>query len=204
MAFGNFKSLQEVATAYQISVAVDHFIEPIPSPVDERFQSELTFALKNVNVRASEAAICEFMIAPVLREVWKPYSDALLLWSHVPLGTTEPLLGVPDYYFSRRSALGLVQDQPYVLVVEAKKDDFDAGWGQCVAAMLAAQQMNDHPARVIHGCVSNGSLWQFGKLEGHTFTRELEEYVLSNLPALFAAWGYVFSRAREQALAPAA
>jgi hypothetical protein len=38
MAFGNFKSGEEVAQAYQISVAVDSFVQPIAFPVDERFE----------------------------------------------------------------------------------------------------------------------------------------------------------------------
>ncbi|HBI44203.1 MAG TPA: hypothetical protein DDY78_15320 [Planctomycetales bacterium] len=204
MAFGNFKSGEDVAAAYQISVAVDSFLQPIAFPVDERFESELAFALKNIAVRMSEASICEFLIAPVLKTVWKPYSESLLIWSHIPLGAKAPLVGTPDYFFTRRSPLGLIPNQPYVLVVEAKKDDFEAGWGQCLAAMLAAQNMNDHPTRTIYGCVSNGSLWQFGKLEGRSFTREIREYVLSDLPDLFAAWNYVFAQAKEQALAPAA
>ena len=107
MAFGNFKSLQEVAKAYQITLDNDHFIEPIPIPVDPRFQSELSFSLKNVAVRVSEAAISEFMIAPVLREVWRPYCDTLLIWSHVPLGQTGTLQGVPDFFFHQTIAAGI-------------------------------------------------------------------------------------------------
>jgi hypothetical protein len=160
--------------------------------------------MQNVDVGISEASICEFLIAPVLKEVWRAYSDSLLMWSHAPLGIEEPLLGTPDYYFSRRSPLGLVPDQPYVLVVEAKKDDFDAGWAQCLAAMLASQKMNDRPNRTIYGCVSNGKLWTLGKLEGQTFTRELQEYVVTDLPELFGALHYLFAQAKQQALAPAA
>ena len=64
MAFGNFKNLREVALTYQINVAVDAFLEPMPLPVDERFQSELTWVQQNIAVRTSEASICEFLIAP--------------------------------------------------------------------------------------------------------------------------------------------
>lgn len=205
MAFGNYRSLGEAALEHQVSVVVDSFIQPISFPVDPVFRDNLTFTLQNINVRMSEAAIGEFVITPVLREVWKPHSDVLRFWSHVPFGSGELLQGVPDYYFSRRSPLGLVNDQPpYVLIVEAKKDDFDAGWGQCLAAMLAARELNGLPPRTVYGCVSNGSLWQFGKLHEQHFTRELREYVLSDLPTLFAAWNYVFSQAKEQALLPAA
>ena len=47
-------------------------------------------------------------------------------------------------------------------------------------------------------------VWQFGKLHDRVFTREFRSFVLSDLPALFAAWNYVFIQAKEQALAPAA
>jgi hypothetical protein len=204
MAFGTYKSLREVALPHQISVTVAPFIEPIPLPVDGRFQSDLNFALVNIDVRASETSIGEFLIAPVLKEVWKPYSDSLLIWSHIPLSAGDELTGVPDYFFTRRSPLGLIQDRPYVLVVEAKKDDFEAGWGQCLAAMLAAQKLNEQPGGLVYGCVSNGDLWQFGMLRGTSFTQELRAFVLSDLAGLFAAWNYVLARAKEQALAPAA
>src|SRR5262245_43362744 len=133
MAFATFKSPQEVAKAFQVRLVVAPFLQSAPRPVDPRFQQELVFNLENMAVRASEAAIDSFLIAPVLREVWKSYSDALTLWSHVALEGVDSLEGVPDYFFTRRSPLGLVQDKPYVLVVEAKKDDFDAGWAQCLA-----------------------------------------------------------------------
>src|SRR5437879_5363532 len=102
MAFGDFKSLADVARAYRIRHRSEPFLQLLASPVDDRFQSELTFSLQNLAVRASEASICEFLIAPVLRETWRPYSDALLLFSHVPLGTTPPLMGTPDYFVTRR------------------------------------------------------------------------------------------------------
>lgn len=204
MPFGAFRDVQEVALAYQIMVQVKAFVEPLPFPVDEPFQTEMEFCLTNVTVSMSEAAVCEFLIAPVLKKIWMSYSNMLLIWSHVPLGVKEPLVGIPDYYFSRRSPLGLVRDQPYVIVIEAKKDDFDAGWGQCLAAMLAAQHMNKQPSQTIYGCVSNGTFWMFGKLDGQTLTQEIRRYTITDLPALFAALNYLFDQARQLVMAPAA
>lgn len=204
MAFATYKSLGEAGSALQVTVKIEVFLQPVPVAVDTRLRDQLTWNLESFHVRASEASICEFIIVPVLLEAWKPHSDVLRLWSHVAFGSGE-LLGVPDYYFSRRSPLGLVNDQPpIVLVVEAKKDDFDGGWGQCLAAMAAAQQLNGLPPRTIYGCVSNGEVWQFGKLHEREFTREFRSFVLSDLPGLFAAWNYVFIQAKQQALAPAA
>jgi hypothetical protein len=204
MAFGNFKDVQEVARLYQVSIQTGTFVKPIPMPVSKYLSEELEFSRAHFPVRASEASICEFLILPVLREVSKGYLDSLLMWSHAPLGMKEPLIGTPDYYFARRSPLGFVSDKPYVLVVEAKKDDFDAGWAQCLAAMLAAQEMNGAPQGTLYGSVSNGTTWEFGKLEGKGFLAELRQFYLADLPGLFAAWNHVLAQAKEQALAPAA
>ncbi len=203
MAFSNF-SLQELARTYEVSVGIAPFIHASPYSVNEYFANDLAFVRQNMDVRVSEAAICEFMIAPVLKEIWKAYSDTFLMWSHVSFGREQPLIGMPDYYFSWRSPLGLVPDQPYLIVAEAKKDDFEAGWGQCLAAMLAAQKMNGQTTWTVYGCVSNGSLWNFGKLKGRVFTQETQQFVITDLPQLFGALDYIFARAKEQVQAPAA
>lgn len=204
MAFSTYKTLEEVILRHQIVVRDEKFVQPIPFPVDEPFAAELEFVLANVRVNASEAAVCEFVIAPVLKKIWLSYCEWLTIWSHVPLALQESESGVPDFFFCRRSPLGLVRDQPYLLVVEAKKDDFDAGWGQCTAAMLAAQAMNSQAAETIYGCVSNGTLWQLGKLDGKRLTRESRNYTITQLPELFAALNYVFDQAKRQVSAAAA
>jgi hypothetical protein len=78
----------------------------------------------------SEDAICENLIYPVLKEVWKSYRHQLTLWSHQALTYDEDVSGVPDYIVTKRSPLGtIVFDKPYFLVVEAKQDKFEEGWG---------------------------------------------------------------------------
>ena len=200
MAFGTYKSIQEAARKHQITVGVDSFLEPSPLPIDERFQRELAYVMQKIDVRMSEASISEFLIAPILKEVWKHYDDCLLLWSHVSLAVDEEFEGYPDYLFTRRSPLGLVRDRPYVLVVEAKKDDFEGGWGQCLAALLAAQTINQDEQMVLQGSVSNGEVWQFGKLQGRQFVRDPRSFTISDLSGLFAALHDVFERAKQQVL----
>jgi hypothetical protein len=136
-----------------------------------------------------------------LREIWKAYTDSLLFWSHVSLEVGEEFTGVPDYLFTRRTALGLVRDKPYLLVVETKKDDFEKSWGQCLAALVAAQKLNGSPSLTLHGCVSNGLMWEFGRLEGTQFTQELRSYTLTSMTDLFAALNYLFEQVKQQALA---
>src|SRR5262249_32417402 len=138
----------------------DAFVKPQPLAVDEAFLRRFEILRTNAPVSASEEAICEFLIAPVLQEVWLSHRDVLMIWSHVSFTADKTLTGFPDYFVAKRSPLGpIVRDRPYVLFVEAKKDDFDAGWGQCLAAMLAAQKLNEEPDGVIYGGVSNGRVW---------------------------------------------
>jgi hypothetical protein len=69
MAFGAFKTLQEVIKTYQVRLVIERFIQPLPLAVNEAFASDLTFTLQHFNVRVSEASIGEFIIAPILKEV---------------------------------------------------------------------------------------------------------------------------------------
>ena len=200
MAFGTYKNIQETAKKHQITIRVEPFIQPSPIAIDERFQQELSYVMRHIDVKMSEASISEFLIAPILKEIWKRYDDTLLIWSHVSLNVGEEFEGCPDYLFTKRTPLGLVRDKPYVLVVEAKKDDFEGGWGQCLAAMLAAQTINGDEQTILQGSVSNGDVWQFGRLQARQFVRDPRSFTVSDLPELFAALHDVFELAKQQAL----
>src|SRR2546426_616143 len=79
-------------------------------------------------------------------------------------------------------------------VVEAKKDDFTRGWGQCLAAMLAAQKLNDLPEQTICGITTNGQVWQFGQLHADVFTQDPRSFTLEDVDSLGAALHFVFAQ----------
>jgi hypothetical protein len=116
----------------------------------------------------------------------------------------DKVQGYPDYFFARRSPLGPVRDKPYVLFVEAKRDDFEAAWGQCLAAMLTAQKLNGAPDIKIFGGVTNGRVWYFGELIGRELIQDPRGFTIDELPELFAALSDVFRQAREEVLAATA
>ena len=96
--------------------------------------------------------------------------------------------GIPDYLFSKRSDLGkTVLEQPLVSVVKAKKNDFEQGWGQCFAELVASQKINNHPQRAVYGIVADGNLWQFGRLIADTFIKKSENFTIDKLPKLHGA-----------------
>ncbi|MCI0387540.1 MAG: hypothetical protein MOB07_02050 [Acidobacteria bacterium] len=105
LAFGSYKNIEEAAKKHQISVAVEPYIQPLPIAIDEHFQRELAYVLQQLDVKMSEASISEFLIAPILKEIWKHYDDSLSLWSHVSLSVGAEFEGYPDYLFTRRSPL---------------------------------------------------------------------------------------------------
>lgn len=162
MSFSNFKSLGATVKELQVVYTQANFVTQAMFPVSEYFQQDLEYVMREGVVNNSEFAICENLIYPILKEVWKAYSSKFTLWSHQLLTCDDALSGYPEYILAKRSPLGkVVFDKPYLLIVEAKQDNFDWGWGQCLAEMVAAQRLNGESAIAISifGIVSNGINW---------------------------------------------
>jgi hypothetical protein len=195
MPFTTYKTISAVLQDYQIVSAETNFVVETHLPISDSFRADLEFSLRELVFDNSEYAICENLIYPVLKEIYKSYRDKFMLWSHQPLNFDETLSGVPDYVVAKRSPLGkFVFDQPYVIVIEAKRDDFAAGWGQCLAEMVTAQKLNERGIQPVFGIVSNGKIWEFGRLVSDRFTRNIEGYTIYNLDRLFAAINYIFAQ----------
>ena len=108
----------------------------------------------------------------------------------------DKLSGTPDYLIATRSALGkTVLEAPLVMVAEAKKNDFEQGWGQCLAELVAAQKINGDAGFAVQGIVTDGKLWEFGKLAGNTFVKNIEGFTVDHLGKLFGALNFVFQKA---------
>lgn len=176
-----------------------NFVLETEFPVKDSFKEELDLLFTDGVIDNSEDAICENLIYPVLKEVWKFYRSKLTLWSHQTLIYDEDLSGTPDYIVTQRNPLAtIVFDKPYFLAVEAKQDKFEEGWGQCLAEMIAVQRINDDLEKTVFGIVSNGKVWQFGKLNVDIFTRSRKFYTIQELDKLFAAVNYIFQQCELQ------
>lgn len=200
MSFDSYKNIGEVLKEYNISSTEANFIIETEFTIRETFQEELMFSLREFNYNESEYAICEAIIFPVLKELYRSYREKFTLWSHKALVYDEKLSGIPDYLLAKKSALGKeVFEKPFFVAVEAKKDDFIKGWGQCLSEMVAIQKINNSvKQQSIFGIVSNGQVWQFGKLIDNSFTKEINIYTISDLHKLFAALNFVFKQCEMQ------
>ena len=201
MPFTDYATIGDVALAYQIVLRDEKFVELHKRPISDILREELTFTENHAAYSLSEPAACENLIYPILKEVWKSYLQNLMLWSHQPLRYDAHLSGVPDYIIGPLSPLGRwVVQPPYIVVVEAKRDDPERGWSQCLGALLAAQKLNNLPELTLYGITTNGRSWEFGKLGGSTLVRDPRAFTWSQVEEVCAALHFVFEQCQAQVL----
>ena len=147
-------------------------------------------------------AYSEFIIAPVLAEVWRQFRGCVSLFSGVDFtGDAEAgLSGVCDFLFSL-TPLQLIVQLPAVAVVEPADGDVKAGLGQCIAVILAAQRFNERRGVILphlYGVVTTGSNWKFLRLTGANVVVEQAEYHIGQLETIFGILVFMVREALEQ------
>jgi len=144
----------------------------------------------------NEKAQTEFLIIPILKEVWRNSGRNFAIHSGEPfdVDVKAGFSGECDFIFTADTE-NLEITAPLLSLVEAKKDNFDAGITQGAAQLYAAMIFNRQ--KEIHtpylwGCSANGWGWQFFQL------RSDKEIIVhptllaeTNLPELLGAWKIV-------------
>ena len=170
MAFSDYKNVAQVQQRFAITYREEDYIIAQDVELPPQFVKEFLFNRDHIDIYTSEASRCETIIFPILREVYKDYTQQCALWIQKPLSYDEDLSGTPDYIIATKSILGkTVLGEPWLIIVEAKKNDFEQGWGQCLAELVAAQKINGDTGLSVHGIVTDGKLWEFGKLTEDLF-----------------------------------
>lgn len=196
MAFSDYKTISQVQREFGVKYEEENFIPVAELQPSAAFLAEFAFTLQNIDVYTSEAARTEAVIFPILRELYKGYYDQYSLWIQKPIAYNDRLNGTPDYLLATKSALGkTVLETPLVMIAEAKKNDFEQGWGQCLAELVAAQKINGDETFAVQGIVTDGKLWEFGKLRAATFVKNTESFTVDHLARLFAALNFIFQSA---------
>ncbi len=199
MAFRDFKSVEAVLREYPLEVVQESLFSEARVQVPVPFLDDLRFALDRRAPGESDAFYTENFVYPFLRLVWRRH-PRLHVWSHRPLVVDERLSCEPDYLVSA-TPVGVadrVVRPPLVAVVEAKRQDFDEAWGQCLAALLACQVANGERPPAVYGVVSTGLLWEFGRLEGQRFARHPDAYAVSDPGLVNGMLGQVFEACERQ------
>jgi len=195
MSYSDF-TLRKVKQDFDLIIQEEpiflHNYESIsPSPFLATFlENNLPLAL-SIN---TEKARSEMLICPILLEVKSILNQKISLFSgnDFTVDTTLGLNGVCDFLLSLSSEQ-LFIEAPAVVVVEAKREDVNAGLGQCVAEMIAVQkfnQQNNQAIAIIYGAVTTGDRWKFLQLVQRTVTIGLSEY---NIPPVDQIIGILVS-----------
>lgn len=201
MAFADYKNISMVLQRFSIKYTEDDFIKINNVDIHPFFIEDFLFSKSHIDIRISEYAVCETMVYPILKELYKRYADCFALWSHRPFQYDEDLSGTPDYIVATASELGrIVFGRPVLLLVEAKRNDFTEGWGQCAAAMVAAQKLNGDATFAVYGIVTDGEVWRCGKLVESTFIDNRTFYTTKDLSELFGALDFILATLKRQLL----
>jgi len=191
MAYGTFNSVAEVAKKFDIEVAdKSTFFKDNKLTIPDFLLSMVEKKLKDKISYVSEYAICETLIRPILDIVADNY--ALKVWSHIPYNVDKEkgLIGEPDYLIATRTKYGEMAT-PSLCIVEAKKENFDDGWTQALAEMVASSLLGE---KTCYAMVTTGAIWQFGKLENSVFTIDPRSLsATSELQTVFNTINWVFA-----------
>ena len=199
MAYSDFKSVEQVIQIYPLQIRPERFIPDLQLELPSWFIENLDFLLDRQAIQESETFLRESFIFPFLQQAWKRHGT-LKLWSHRALNVDNELYGEPDYFVSAwiDGVTDKLVDRPLLVVVEAKKQDFEGGWAQCLAELIACQKLNQDETVTVYGIVSTGLIWEFGKLETNIFAKHPLAYSITDPAKVFGILDFIFTACENQ------
>jgi hypothetical protein len=182
MSYSDF-TIEKVNQDFHLRVTATAFLGEVAAVQPSEWLVEsLRRGADLARIMGTEKAKSELIIMPVLVEIHELFRDRISLFSGKTFNfdASLGLNGVCDYLITRSPGQVIIES-PVVVMVEAKQGDLNSGWGQCIAEMVAAQKFNELSEATIsavYGVVTNGTLWQFLRLQGDRVAIEPQEYPL--------------------------
>ena len=193
MAYPDF-SLQSIEAQFGVTArSAPLFDDAPPAIVPPWLRDQLARGLQMPLV--SEKARSELIVMPVLLACRELSGGTIAIFSgpRMDVSPEQGLLGECDFLLARTEPVPEVR-APLVAVVEAKKNDIEAGLGPCVAQMIGARLLNERegkPTAALHGCVTTGEVWQFLRLEGPVATIDRRRYDLDDVEGVLGAFAAI-------------
>ncbi|OQY44473.1 MAG: hypothetical protein B6242_12590 [Anaerolineaceae bacterium 4572_78] len=187
--FGMAKAMKFLNIPYYHFWNID--IKPISPSIF--LELGLKNAQKHITVSTNEVEqklYAELVFLEVLKD------RDLRMWQERYLGTERPFRGRVDFVFTPNQ---VTIETPYLVVSEAKKEDFEQGWGQCLMAMKTCLMLNEKEEKIFDmlGIVSTGEFWQFGKLTVDNQFYKTIGYTLAQPDILLGILDYMFSLSEQ-------
>jgi hypothetical protein len=188
MAYSDF-TLERLKKQFNLEhEQVELFVRP--ARVCEPSETLLSDLALNRNFSTFSAkAKSEFLIVPILRELYRQNPGQFTIFSGMAFDVSESLNGFCDYILGLHSR-SIIIEAPVFCLVEAKSRGVEEGIGQCGAEMYAAWQFNqeaNRPLPAIYGAVTNGFDWLFMRYQGEILQINFDRFYLGELPELLGA-----------------
>ncbi|MBZ4195001.1 MAG: hypothetical protein LAE24_11960 [Candidatus Contendobacter sp.] len=162
-------------------------LDPLPVPhwLQKTFSKNTPLAL------ISEKSRSEFIVVPILLASRDLSHEKLAIYSgqRLDVDPKRGLVGECDFILALSPPI-LPLRSPIMTVVEAKKNDVEAGLGQCIAQMVAAQIFNQsagHSSFSLFGCITTGEIWQFLRLTESVVSMDQRRFYLDDTGSILAA-----------------
>jgi len=201
VAYNKF-TIDSVRKLFGIKLIGDEFlfndIHPVsPSDVLSKY---LERYLPLGSAIGTEKARSEFIIAPILAELTEITEHRISLFSGIEFNVDEEkgLNGRCDFIISA-SDIQYSLTSPILTVVEAKNDNINSGFGQCMAEMIAARIFNEsegNKRNIVYGSVTTGSIWRFLKLEDDKIYIDKKEYFIESLDRILGILSQIVSETK--------
>ncbi len=199
MAFQHFL-FPQVAQDLGLTLAdTDLFSQVPPAAIRPDFLAQVIEGANLASAVNTEKARSEFAIAPVLLELRRLHPGRFGLFSGIELDAdpARGLNGVCDFVITKSPRQHVVS-APLITIIEAKNDNLRAGLGQCIAAMCAAQVLNQAASvtvAAVYGAVTTGGAWKFLRLAGAEVTLDFVEYHIESLGKILGILGHIVETA---------
>ncbi len=200
MSYKSFKNISNVCEKFKLDYKELNFIKEKKITINNYCIDRLMEFYGKGSSFTSETATSERITFPILYEVARIYD--LPVWSQQKFNVDKSLnlTGTPDFIIAPAQIAERDFKLPVVCLGEAKKNDFEKGWGQVGAEMVAAQIANNNREIPVFGLVTDGKNWEFGKLENYIFTMNKSKIVApDNLKEVFNTLNWLFCEARKNA-----
>lgn len=186
MAYSDFK-LDQLLTTFSLTLreSPDHFGHLPPFEPSDYLSLTLKRNLNLAVAVNTEKARSELIISPILMEVKQQHYEQISLFSGVDftVDSQSGLNGICDFLISLSPEQLLIR-APVLTLVEAKNENLQSGFAQCMAEMVAAQRFNqqrDNPIDPIYGVVTIGTIWRFLSLSDRQITVDSTEYFIKDI-----------------------
>lgn len=196
----HFRNLGEIVKAlslqYRQKIRLEVASTKTAAPIG--FLADIAFVLEEAPYHASEAAMCENLIYPCIKEAWKKHTDSLAIWTDVTIGVGDKTFQ-PKYIITKRSEYGkIVLDPPYLAIIVPAFEGLEKAWTTCIQQLYDLQQLNQNPALSVYGIVTNGELWEFAKLEQNVLTYYSQRYDIGDTERLYQGLVNILGLCKKQ------